>query len=370
MTSAANQSGIDRASRMRLRDMHDYARELRDELPAEIFRRRPSRLGWLVLHGAVIVALTAVVLDTAPPWWAALLCAVAIGHSWGCLGFLAHETLHHAVTGSRALERAVGYLAFLPYATSPTLWTAWHNQTHHAHTGHLVGDTDQYGTLAVWRSNPYLRRLEAIAPGSGGWPSWFFLPTAFTVQAWVVLLLQSERKGFYRRISRRAVWLETGSMIALWGLWLALIGPYNFLFLGLIPMLTGNAMLMSYIATNHYLNPLTSTNDPLVNTLSVRDPAWLETLHLQFGYHVEHHIFPTMSARHAPLVREVLIRRYGDRYLSLPHLRALRLVYARPKVHRDADTLVDPRSGATYRALAPGQLELTRLPETTAAIAR
>lgn len=360
--TADHHTGSGSASRARLRAMSEYARELRPDLPAEIFQRRPARLGWLAGHGAVIIALVAVVLAGQVPWWAALLCGVAIGHSWGCLGFLAHETLHHAVTGSRALERAVGYVGFLPYALSPTLWTAWHNQTHHAYTGHLIGDTDQYGTLAVWRGNPYLRRLEAVAAGSGSWASWFFLPTAFTIQAWVVLLLQSERKGFYRRVSRRAVWLETGSMLALWILWLALVGPYRFLFLGLVPMLAGNALLMSYIATNHYLNPLTSTNDPLANSLSVRGPAWIERLHLQFGYHVEHHIFPTMSAWHAPRVRAAIVRRYGDRYLSLPHRRALRLVLSRPKVHREADTLVDPRTGATYRTLAPGQLEMPLLP--------
>ncbi|MBX3028335.1 fatty acid desaturase [bacterium] len=343
--------------------MHDYARELRADLPPEIFRRRPARLGWLAVHGAVIVGLIALGLGGALPWWAALLCGVAIGHSWGCLGFLAHETLHHAVTGHRGLERAIGYVAFLPYATSPTLWSAWHNQTHHAHTGHLLADTDQYGTLAVWRRNPYLQRLEAIAPGSGAWASWLFLPTGFTLQTWVVLLLQSERKGFYRRIARRTVWLETGSMLALWVLWLALIGPWRFVFLAVVPAMTANALLMAYIATNHYLNPLTATNDPLANSLSVRNPRWIETLHLQFGYHVEHHIFPTMSARHAPRVRAAILRRYGERYLSLPHREALRLVYARPKLHGDADTLVDPRSGATYRTLAPGHLDLPRLPD-------
>jgi fatty acid desaturase len=290
-----------------------------------------------------------------------LLCGVAIGHSWGCLGFLAHEVLHHAVVGHRGLERAIAYLAFLPYATSPALWIAWHNQTHHAYTGHLLADTDQYGTRAVWEKNTYLQRLEAIAPGSGSWSSWLFLPTGFSVQAWVVLLLQSERKGFYRRISRRTVWLETGSMLACWVVWLALIGPWNFLFLGLVPMLAGNTLLMAYIATNHYLNPLTSTNDPLVNGLSVRNPRWLEALHLQFGYHVEHHIFPTMSAVYAPCVRAELRRLYGERYLSLPHWRALHLIYARPKLHQAADTLVDPRSGAVYRALAAGQMDMPRL---------
>jgi fatty acid desaturase len=314
-----------------------------------------------VVHLALIAALATLVLTGQPPWWVALLCGLLIGHSWGCLGFLAHETLHHAVVGNRTAERVLSYCAFLPFCTSPTLWIAWHNQAHHGYTGHLLGDPDQYGTVSVWKKNPYLQRLEAIAPGSGSWASWFFLPTGFTVQAWVVLLVQSTPKGFYRRISRRTVWLETGSMIALWLVWLALIGPYNFLFLALVPMAASNAVMMSYIATNHHLSSLTSSNDPLVNALSVRNPRWIEALHLQFGYHVEHHIFPTMSAVHAPRVREVLRRLYGDRYLSLPHGRALRLLYTRPRLHRDADTLIDPRSGDVYRTLAAGQLDMPRV---------
>ena len=344
-----------------LRSMHEYAREVRAHLPKEIFQRQPARLWWLAFHGIVIIALSALVLVAAPPWWIALACGLVIGHSWGCLGFLAHETLHHAVVGSRALERVIGYIGLLPYCISPTFWSAWHNQTHHAYTGHLLGDTDHFGTRHVWERNRYMRRLEAVSPGSGSLASWFYLPTHFVIVAWVVLLLQSERKGFYRRISRRTVWLETASMMVLWLVWLALVGAHNFVFLGLVPILIGNALLMSYIATNHYLNPLTSTNDPLVNALSVRNPRWLEALHLQFGYHVEHHIFPTMSARSAPAVRAVLRQLYGERYLSLPHWRALRLIYSRPKLHLDAHTFVDPRTMATYRALGPQSIDMPRV---------
>jgi fatty acid desaturase len=115
---------------------------------------------------------------------------------------------------------------------------------------------------------------------------------------------------------------------------------------------------MSYIATNHFLNPLTEINDPLANSLSVTGPRWLERLHLEFGYHVEHHLYPTMSGRHAPAVRDVLVRLYGDRYLSLPHTRALHLLYTRPKLHDTHDTLINPRTRATFNTLAPGDLSM------------
>src|SRR5262249_57888348 len=43
-----------------------------------------------------------------------------------------------------------------------------------------------------------------------------------------------------------------------------------------------NALVMSCIATNHFLNLLTEVNDPLANTLSVTAPRWLERPHLDF----------------------------------------------------------------------------------------
>ena len=157
------------------------------------------------------------------------------------------------------------------------------------------------------------------------------------------------------------VYAESAAMLAFWIGVLALAGPWNFLFLFVLPLIVANSVIMSYIATNHFLNPLTEINDPLANTLSVTSPRWLEKLHLQFGYHVEHHLFPTLSARHAPVVRDVLIRLYGDRYLTMPHVRALRLLYTRPKIHDGHDTLVDPRTMAAFAVLAPGDLSMPSL---------
>jgi hypothetical protein len=45
----------------------------------------------------------------------------------------------------------------------------------------------------------------------------------------------------------------------------------------------------------------------------------------------------------------------------MPHARALRLLYTRPKLHDGYDTLIDPRSMATWRALAPGDLSMAPL---------
>src|SRR5215468_2279731 len=310
-----------------------YAREMRSHLPADIFHPAPGRLLWLPVHLAVIAGAAAIVVLGAPPWYVALAGAVVAGHSWGCLGFLAHETMHHAVVRNRTLEKLVGYAGFGIYGLSPTLWIAWHNQAHHGHTGKPVADPDGFGTLRFWEKSRVVRALETFAPGSRRLQSALFLFVWFSVHSLLVLVFHSERNGYYGRISRRTVYAEP----------------------------VANAMVMSYIATNHFLNPLTETNDPLANTLSVTAPRWLERLHLQFGYHVEHHLFPTVSGRHAPAVRDALRRLWGDRYLTMPHMRALRLLYARPKIHDGHDALFDPRTGERFAVLAPRDGSMPRL---------
>ena len=338
-----------------------YAREVRPHLPPGTFQRVPARLLWLPLHLAIIATLAWVVVALAPPWYVALLCALVAGHSWGCLGFLAHEALHHAITGSRALEKVVGFVGFGIYCLSPTLWVAWHNQAHHGNTGKPVADPDGFGHLGFWKRSAVVRELEKFSPGSHTWRSGAFLGIWFSLHSFLVLVFHSQRNGYYARISRRVVYAESAAMLCFWLGVLALIGPWSFLFVYGVPVAVANVVLMSYIATNHFLNPLTEINDPLANSLSVTSPRWLETLHLQFGYHVEHHLFPTLSGRHAPAVRDVLVRLYGDRYLTLPHARALRLLYSRPKLHEGHDTLIDPRTMARFQALAPGDLSMSEL---------
>ena len=339
--------------------VQQYAREVRSHLGPETLATTPARLLWLPAHLTVILAMAAYVVGTEPAWPIALLCALIAGHSWGCLGFLAHEALHHALTKNRTVEKLVGYCGFGIYCLSPTLWSAWHNQAHHGHTGKPVVDPDGFGTINFWRKNAMVRALEKFAPGSGYARSGAFLLFWFSLHSLLVLAFHSERNRYYERVSRRTVYAESAAMVAFWTCVFALTGPWAFLFVYVVPLLVANAVIMSYIATNHFLNPLTDINDPLANSLSVTSPRWLERLHLQFGYHVEHHLFPTMSGRHAPEVREVLLKLYGERDLTMPHARALRLLYPRPKLHDGHDVLIDPRTSATFNALAPGDLSMS-----------
>ena len=82
-------------------------------------------------------------------------------------------------------------------------------------------------------------------------------------------------------------------------------------------------------------------------------PRVFEKLHLNFGLHVEHHLFPSMSSHYAPLVRAELQRRWPERYQSLPLFTALARLHATPRVYASDTRLHDPRTGAEASTLLP-----------------
>jgi fatty acid desaturase len=113
----------------------------------------------------------------------------------------------------------------------------------------------------------------------------------------------------------------------------------------------GNSIVIAYILTNHSLSPLTAVNDPLLNTLTVTVPRLVAWVHLDFGLHVEHHLFPAMSSKYAPLVRDQLLKLWPDRYQSLPLLTALRKLATTPRVYATDTLLKDPRTGFEAKTL-------------------
>ncbi len=82
-------------------------------------------------------------------------------------------------------------------------------------------------------------------------------------------------------------------------------------------------------------------------------PRVFEKLHLNFGLHVEHHLFPSMSSHYAPLVRDELVRRWPERYQSLPLLTALGRLARTPRVYGSDSRLIDPRTGVEASTILP-----------------
>jgi fatty acid desaturase len=336
-----------------LRTLSSYAHEVRPSLPDNAFDPVPSRLAWLALHVGIIAAGIVALAFHVGGWWAAPLIALVIGHSFAGCAFVGHETLHGAVIRHRGARNLIGWLCFLPFTLSPRLWVAWHNKTHHAHTMDEANDPDCFPSLGTYRKSRTARIVDHVAFAHGRPFGWLTLCFGFTGQSTQMLFRWSKSTTTLTRSERRLAILETVAGWAVWAAVLWLVGPALFVFAFVLPLIVGNVIVISYILTNHSLSPMTEVNDPLVNSLTVTLPRVFEKLHLNFGLHVEHHLFPSMSSHYAPLVRDELVRRWPERYQSLPLMTAMIRLARTPRVYRAADRLHDPLTGVEAQTLLP-----------------
>jgi fatty acid desaturase len=322
-------------------------------LPATAFLPVPSRLWWLTAH---VAAISAAIVAVARGWggpWAAPLWSVVIGHSFAGAAFVGHEVMHGAVLRGRRLRHLVGWICFLPFTLSPRLWIAWHNKVHHGHTMNAAIDPDAYPTLAAYQRSRLTHLADYFSVGTGRWAGFVTFAIGFTGQSIQMLWRWAPRAGVLSRRQRIYAIAETFAGVALWSALLLVLGPLHFVFAFVLPLFIANAVVMAYILTNHSLSPLTDVNDPLLNSLTVTTPSWLARLHLNFGLHVEHHLFPSLSAAHAGLVRDELVARWPDRYQSMTLWAALGRLFATPRVYAEPTRLYDPRNGRASPTLLP-----------------
>jgi fatty acid desaturase len=338
---------------MELLPVATYARAIRPALPASAFAPARSRVLWLPVHAAVIAALAWTMATGIAPWWTWPLASLVIGFCLAGVVFLGHEALHGGVVRGRLAIRVVGWFGFLPFTVSPQLWMAWHNRVHHNHCGQPGIDPDMYPTLEEYNTQRAARIMaDYFGIGRRRLMSFLSILFGFTGQS-TQMLFTARKRGFLSpKLHRRAI-AETVLGWAFWGTVAWLVGFVPFLFVYVLPLIVANSIVMVFIMTNHNLSPLTPINDPLANSLSVTLPRPLVWLTLGFGFHVEHHLFPTMSTRHGAAVRDAVNEKFPGRYQSMSLTRALGQLYRTARVYRDNTTLIDPHSGMTWPTLAP-----------------
>lgn len=338
--------------RVQLHRISAYARVIRPLLDRAHFAPARSRLWWLPVHLSLLVGGCLLLSSLQLPWFAKPLVSLVMGCSFAGLTFLGHEALHGAVVRGKAARRVIGWVGFLPFAVSPRLWEAWHNRVHHQHSNQPGHDPDAYPTLQEYQHNALTRAVTELGPGRSRLRGVLSLIVGFSAQSVHMLFDAGRRKWLTSRQHALAI-AETLVGVALWTGVALLLGPLAFAYAYALPLLVANAIVMGFILTNHSLSPHTEVNDPLINSLSVTGPRWFEWLTLGFGYHVEHHLFPAMSARHAPALRTILRAHWPGRYQSLPLLRALRALHRSARVYETPTTLVDLTTGTRWRTLTP-----------------
>ena len=340
-----------------LHHQSEYAKRIRPLLPAEAFLPSSDKAVILAINLSILLAgwTIAIHLDQWPRQylWLFMPIALIMGNSVTTIFFAYHELMHSKDVMDRNLMVVLKILGSSLPLMPPTLWKALHNKEHHNKTN---SEDDPDRNYCITQKITWARQVQRLfVPSSDtSTPSmvvgiaivWLF----YTIRNLSSVLLfnrpnvQFVPASFAVRPQER--WRIGGEVLLILTLHFSVLNymkfdPLAILLAYILPLLIGHAGAMFYIFTNHLLNPMTSINDPLANSLSLRMPWWIDLLHLNFSYHVEHHIYPGMNSKYYPLVRAQLLDIYPEQYHVLGPIQAWKLLISTPRNYLDANTLID-----------------------------
>lgn len=338
----------------------NYRQQLKKALPAHYFEGNLAALWWFPFHIAVIAAGWWVLANHFS-FWTAPFVTIIIGHSFGCMGFLAHDVAHGGMVQNMVLRDLIAGFGFSPLWISPRLWRRWHNADHHTHTQVEGVDPDHLFTMEEYERNPILQFLYRLSPLARNLVIFSSFTYRMTQQQlrMVVVYLRSDKPGAWEKIV-----IVSQLLAGLVG-WVALssfFGTQVLIWGYLMPLLVTNAMVIAYIATNHFLNPLGDERDVLATSLSVTLPRslrWLDPFHHYFGAHVAHHLFPRANPKYCRAIEDKAAEMFPDRYHCMPLFTALKTLWDTPWVYEGQTTLIDPvrqeRVGTLGHGLDPNK---------------
>jgi fatty acid desaturase len=317
---------------------------IRAALPAAAFQPDPKKLIWMSLHAGIFFAAHAAVASIGLSPWLLVPIMIAAA-SLSCIGFYTHDLAHGSILRPGRAQRVSELFFWSLLVIAPTIWRRVHNQAHHVHYNTAADPDRPFLEEEACHATRWYVRL--LYPNSEVFP-WnplvfvHFVP--YVVRNTLAALLPPRWKPPV--VPNRANYApgETGVILGEL-LLLAALQSGLFLLTGgkLLPYLLMAAgtqcitscITMSYIFTNHFINPLTDEPDPIKGTTSVIVPAWLDRVHANFSYHTEHHLFPALNSDYYPMLSRVLAELYPETYSRIPMREAWRRLWQnRPFIER------------------------------------
>ncbi|WP_293129769.1 fatty acid desaturase [Microcoleus sp. bin38.metabat.b11b12b14.051] len=334
-----------------------YIKKLRPLLPPEAFEPDSSKLAILLINLGILLLGWGIAdnLDRWPVYflWLYLPLAAIMGNSIIVLLFSSHDLMHGSVQKKSALTYPIAFLGLSMLLMPPTQWKSLHNLVHHNTTNSLADPDRNYlhqqpDTWGKWIQNLFVPSVEVnplwlIVGMAGSWAvhnfrnvssvllfndkSVDYVPAAFTVS----------------KKDRLTIALECLGILAihLCILFYLDFNPIKVTLAYILPIAIGHAGAMFYIFTNHMGCRMTSINDPLINSASLRVPKIFDLLHFNFSYHTEHHIFPSINSNYYPMVQELLEIHYPQRMNLIDAGEAWRLLRETPRHYKDEVTFTD-----------------------------
>ncbi|MFY9233697.1 MAG: fatty acid desaturase [Fimbriimonadaceae bacterium] len=335
----------------------NYRSTLKKALPASVFQPSLAPL-WLFVPNAALIGVSLWLLTAYFSWWTAPLLAILIGNCMASLGFLAHDISHGGMVRQPFARDFLAGIAFSAFGIGPYLWRKWHNAAHHGNTQIEGEDPDHLLTMEHYRKSKILQWLYRLSPLARNVVIFGSFTFRMCQQTGMMMVRFWKSPEVDAKGRLNIVWQPIVQM----GAWITLtllIGGWPVLLFGyIIPLLVANVIAISYIATNHFLNPLADERDVLATSLSVTLPTWLSWLdkwHLHFGAHVGHHLFPQASPTKQRYIERKAAELWPDRYHSMPMFSALKALWDTPWVYDEEGTmLVNPRTQEKSPTLGHG----------------
>ncbi len=335
----------------------EYAKKLRPLLPPEAFMPDPSKV-WILLINLAILVVGWAIASYLDQWtwyyvWLYLPLSLVMGNSVIVLLFSTHDFLHSNSIKNSKLRWLVSLLGLTMLWMPPTLWKAVHNREHHNKTN---SSDDPDRNYLHEDSNNWGKSIQNLfVPSAEVHPLWLAIGTAnawgvHTFRNLTAILLFNDGLTQYPVVSftvsskeRKSIALEILMILGIhFSIWFYLgFSPLKLVLSYFLPIWIGYSGILFYIYTNHMLCRMTTVNDPLINSISIRVPRIFDLLHLNFSYHTEHHIFPGANPNYYPLIQDLLKAEYGDRFNLLDAGTAWRLMLKTPRHYKDQNTFTD-----------------------------
>lgn len=306
-----------------------YVELLKNDLPVQAFRKARYKVYIILIHFSIITSSIFLIKNCSQNILICLFSVLITGHSLACLGFLAHELSHNSIINNSRLKYFLEIISWGINLIPATMWHRVHNLTHHNHMNTLKDPDRQF--MLNEKNISTLIYTKIFYPTHKSSKLNFFIGFHFVpyiIRNIASVFFSDERKPVvvpskpkFSDSEKRKISFE---IICILCIQISIFIYLNSFFLYLIgyifPILIASTILMLYIFTNHFSNPIIEKPDPLLTTTSVKVPKIFDILHHNFSYHTEHHIFPSMNSDYYPDLSRLLQKKFPDRYNSYPIL--------------------------------------------------